>query len=92
MYRYAYIKIESLTFLYRSEFLYRERFNLPGHRADVLDAGPGPPPVPAPVVGGPFAVAWRNYLKAVFQKGFMYKLACNPSVVLYIAENKTLAG
>ena len=49
------------------------------------------PVVPAPL-GGPFALAWRNYMKSVFQKGFMYRVSCNPSVVLYVAENKTLAG
>ena len=37
-------------------------------------------------------MAWRNYMKSVFQKGFMYRVSCNPSVVLYVAENKTLAG
>lgn len=31
-------------------------------------------------------------MKSVFQKGFMYRLSCQPSVILYIAENKTLAG
>ena len=31
-------------------------------------------------------------MKSVFQKGFMYRLSCKPSVALYIAENKTLAG
>ena len=31
-------------------------------------------------------------MKSVFQKGFMYRLACKPSAILYIAENKTLAG
>ena len=30
-------------------------------------------------------------MKSVFQRGFMYRLSCKPSVVLYIAENKTLA-
>jgi hypothetical protein len=28
----------------------------------------------------------------VFQKGFMYRLSCKPSAILYIAENKVLAG
>ena len=37
-------------------------------------------------------MAWRSYMKSVFQKGFMYRVSCNPSVVLYVAENKTLAG
>ena len=31
-------------------------------------------------------------MKYIFQKGFMYRVSCNPSVVLYVAENKTLAG
>lgn len=37
-------------------------------------------------------MAWRNYIRAVFKKGYMYKVSCKPSVILYIAENKTLAG
>ena len=31
-------------------------------------------------------------MKSVFQKGMMYKLSCSPSSILYVAENKTLAG
>ena len=31
-------------------------------------------------------------MKSVFRKGFMYRLSCNPSAVVYIAENKTLSG
>ena len=31
-------------------------------------------------------------MRTVFQKGFMYRLSCKPSVILYIAENKVLAG
>ena len=31
-------------------------------------------------------------MKNVLQKGFMYRVSLNPSVVLYVAENKTLAG
>ena len=42
--------------------------------------------------GGAFTVSWRNYIRSVFQKGFMYRLSCKPSVILYVAENKTLAG
>ena len=72
--------------------MYLERFNLPGHRGDLLVGAPGPGPAAAPQVGGPFAAARRNYFKAMLQKGHMYKFSCNPSVVLYIAENKTLAG
>ena len=52
-----------------------------------VPAGPAPP-----AFGGPFVGAWRNYIKTVFKKGFMYKLSCRPSVHFYVAENKTLAG
>ena len=31
-------------------------------------------------------------MKSVFQKRMMYKLSCSPSSILYVAENKTLAG
>ena len=71
--------------------LYRQRFNLSAiDRRLVADdvavvAGANP-------VGGPFAVAWRNYMKSMFQKGHMYRISCRPSVILYVAENKTLAG
>jgi len=41
---------------------------------------------------GLFAGAWRNYLKSVYKRGFMYRLSSSPSAVFYIAENKTLAG
>ena len=75
----------------RSEFLYRERFNLSGAHRDLVAHDVAVPAAPVPV-GGPFALAWRNYIKSVFKKGFMYRLSCKPSVVLYIAENKTLAG
>ena len=71
--------------------LYRHRFNLAAVDrrlvADEVAAIGGTNPV-----GGPFAVAWRNYMKSVLQKGHMYRISCRPSVILYIAENKTLAG
>ena len=76
---------------WRSEFIYRKRFNLAVEDGNLLVDF-------APAVthghdhGSPFVLAWRNYMKSVFQKGFMYRLALNPAVVLYVAENKTLAG
>ena len=51
------------------------------------------PEAPAPAVpGGPFALAWRNYIKSMFKRGYAYRLSCKPDAPLYIAENKTLAG
>jgi hypothetical protein len=76
---------------WRSEFLYRERFNLSAGDSTLVADDPGVPGGPV-ALGGPFAVAWKNYMKSVFKKGFMYRLSCSPSVVLYISENKTLAG
>ena len=86
------IRLDLSCTLHRSEFLYRSRFNLAAADRDLVadDAG-GPAAAPLPM-GGPFAVAWRNYMKSIFKKGFMYRLSCKPSVTLYIAENKTLAG
>ena len=31
-------------------------------------------------------------MKSIFKPGFVFKLSCRPSVVIYVAENKTLAG
>ena len=76
----------------RTEQIYRERFNLSGeHRELLAPEVPAAPAVPA-VHGGTFGTAWRNYVKSIFRKGFMYRLSCRPTVILYIAENKTLAG
>ena len=43
--------------------------------------------------GGLFAAAWRNYIKSVFKKGFMYTIEIAETLTLvYVAANKTLAG
>ena len=52
---------------WKSEFLYRTRFNLSDSAWNLLDTDP-PDPVPVPY-GGPFPTAWRNYMKSVFKKG-----------------------
>jgi hypothetical protein len=85
------IRLEFSCTFHRSEFLYRNRFNLAAADRNLVADDVAAPAAPVPV-GGPFALAWRNYMKSVFKKGFMYRLSCKPSVVLYIAENKTLAG
>ena len=71
--------------------MFQDRFNLASADRNLLveDVPAGPAPH---AVGGPFVAAWRNYIKTVFKKGFMYKLSCRPSVHFYVAENKTLAG
>ena len=75
--------------MYRSSFLYRERFNLADAR---LLADEAPPAAPLGPLGGPFAAAWRNYMKSVFQKGYMYTISYKPEVLVYVVENKILAG
>ena len=71
--------------------MFQDRFNLASADRNLLveevPAGPAPH-----AFGGPFVGAWRNYIKTVFKKGFMYKLSCRPSAHFYVAENKTLAG
>ena len=77
-------------FFRRHAQIYRLRFNLGANDHDlVAEAAPDAPVGP---VGRPFALAWRNYIKSVFKKGHMYKLSCSDQLVLYVAENKTLAG
>ena len=78
--------------LTRSQFLYRDRFNLSAKDGRSLVVGAPVVPGGPVAIGGPFAGAWRNYIRSVFKKGFMYTLSCKPSVYIYIAENKTLAG
>ena len=39
----------------------------------------------------PFALAWRNYIKSVIQKGFMYRISQAPESLI-LSENKTLGG
>ena len=76
---------------WRSSWSFRTRFNLSIEGRELLEgAVPAGPVVPG--AAGPFATAWRNYIKAMFVKGQMYKISFKPSVILYIAENKTLAG
>ena len=76
---------------HRSEFLHRERLGLSGSQISLENEGVAHLAPPANA-GNPFQVAWRNYIKTVFKKGFMFKLSISPSVILYVSENKTLAG
>ena len=49
-------------------------------------------PPPAHGHGGPFAVALRNYIKSLLVKGYGFLLSCNRKTLLYVIENRTLAG
>ena len=76
---------------WRSQAIYLNRFNLAPDNRDLVCDDPAVPVAPAPA-GGPFGVAWRNYMRTVLKKGFMYKFTSRPTALFYIAENKILAG
>ena len=76
---------------WRSAFLYRDRLGLSARESSLIAEDAAAPVVPAGE-GGPFAAAWRNYMKTVLKRGFMYSLSSSPCTIFYIAENKTLAG
>ena len=46
------------------------------------------PPLAPGVVAPAFAVAWRNYIKQLFKKGFMFRLSVNLEVTIYISETR----
>jgi hypothetical protein len=77
---------------WRREFLYRERLGLSAADYQLLAQGPLALAAPAGPHVPPFALAWRNYIKQVLKRGYMYRLSINPAVVVYVSENKTLAG
>lgn len=86
-----------LTLVHRMEReveLCLDRFNLPStwHDPEHEFAPVPPAPAAAAPVGGPWATAWRNYIKTVLKKGHFYTISCNPAVFVYVQENKTLAG
>ena len=88
----AIMTLEGDTALgWRSQAIYMNRFNLAPEDRDLVCDDPVVH-VPQAPAGGPFAIAWRNYMRTVLKKGFMYKFTSRPSVIFYIAENKILAG
>ena len=90
-YSFHYNLPPTYSFACRSEFIFRERLGLSAADHRLLNE-PAHHHVAPHVHGSPFAVAWRNYLKSVFKRGFWYKLSSWPSVFFYVSENKTLAG
>ena len=71
----------------RSEWVWRDRLNLSPENHQLLHEGPAAPPG-----HGGFESAWRNYLRAVFARGFVFTVSCQPEVFIFVCENKTLAG
>ena len=50
------------------------------------------PDAPATGPAGSFEEAWRAYLRRVFIRGSFYTISSNTKVLVYVAENKVLAG
>ena len=76
---------------WRSQFLYRDRLGLSPHDHNLVEADAPGHVAPHAVTASPFATAWRNYIKSVFQKGYMYNIS-ERKTLLYVSENKTLGG
>ena len=75
-----------------SELINIIRLGLSPEAGRLLMADPRYHVAPHAVAGRPFAEAWRNYIKSVLQKGFMYKISQAPDSLIFVSENKTLAG
>merc|ERR1711949_116791 len=69
----ALVADEDVAVGWRSQILFQDRFNLASADRNLLvgDVPAGPAPH---AVGGPFAAAWRTYIKTVFKMGFMHQL------------------
>ena len=72
---------------WRRSFLYRERLGLSSQESNLILADPLGHIAPHAIVGGPFAIAWRNYVESILKKGFMYKILERPHTLLYVSEN-----
>ena len=77
---------------WRSEFIYRERLGLSPQEAGLIVEDPRGHVAPHAISGSAFAVAWRNYVRSVLRKGFMYRISQKPETLIYVSENKSLAG
>ena len=75
-----------------SKVIYRNRLGLSPEAGRLLMADPRDHVAPHAVAGRPFAEAWRNYIKSMLQKGFMYRISQAPDSLIFVSENKTLAG
>ena len=92
------VALESLTDAgevatgWRSEFIYRERLGLSPQDEGLIAEDHRGHVAPHAISGSAFAVAWRNYVRLVLRKGFMYRISQKPETLIYVSENKSLAG
>ena len=76
----------------RSSYVFRQRFGLSAAQEDLLNELVPEPEAPAAPPAPAFVAAWRNYVRSVFRPGWMYRIRSCPRQLLYVMENKTLAG
>ena len=77
---------------WRSEFLYRQRLGLSQNESHLIAADPRGHVPPHAITGSLFTTAWRNSVRSVLQKGFMFRISQRPETLVYVSENKSLAG
>lgn len=77
---------------WKHEFLYRERLGLSPEDNRLVAGEDRGHIVPHAISGSPFALAWRNYVRSVLGIGFMYRISQHPETLIYVSENKSLAG
>ena len=70
---------------WRREYLYRNRLGLTASDFNLLTQAP---PLAPGVVAPAVVVAWRNYIKQVFNQGFMFRLSMFPAATIYISEKQ----
>ena len=73
---------------WRSVFLYRTRLGLSPEAGHLLMADPRDHVAPPAIAGRPFAEAWRNYIKSVLKKGFMYRISQAPESFIFVSEKQ----
>lgn len=72
---------------WRTQMLFRERFNLGAEDFNLLVQKHS---APTENLRDPYAATWRTYCRSVLVRGYFFKVG--PSVIFYINENKILAG
>ena len=73
----------------RSSWIYRARLNLSAAEHRLVEALHDPTSTTG---SEQYGIAWRNYLRQVLTKDFIYTVSFKPSVFLYVVDNKIVAG